>query len=239
MKYRVTSGWVTVIGPPAAICSMNSGMTLPDEPMTLPKRTICAFMLDSAATSRSRISAARLLAPITLVGLMALSVEMKTNRSTPRPMQSSATMRVASALLRRYSAGFSSPSGTCLCAAEWRTICGFSPASSASTASVSRMSTMFELIRQVDAAASLARRSRTSYSANSERSASAMLSGSNCATCEASSEPIVPPAPVIRTRFPLNSSRTGSPGRSMRLRRSRSSTLTGRSCETCTLPLTR
>ncbi len=39
MKYRVISGWVTVKGPPRAICLRNVGITLPDEPSTFPKRT--------------------------------------------------------------------------------------------------------------------------------------------------------------------------------------------------------
>ena len=39
MKYRMMSGWVTVTGPPAAICFLNSGITLPLLPSTFPKRT--------------------------------------------------------------------------------------------------------------------------------------------------------------------------------------------------------
>ena len=34
------SGWVTVTGPPRAICSLKIGITLPVEPSTLPKRTV-------------------------------------------------------------------------------------------------------------------------------------------------------------------------------------------------------
>jgi len=33
-------GWVTVNGPPDLICLWNSGMTEPEEPNTLPKRTM-------------------------------------------------------------------------------------------------------------------------------------------------------------------------------------------------------
>jgi hypothetical protein len=40
MKKRSTSGCVTVIGPPRRSCSVKSGMTEPDEPRTLPKRTV-------------------------------------------------------------------------------------------------------------------------------------------------------------------------------------------------------
>ena len=39
MKYRVTSGSVTVIGPPAAICAANAISTEPRLPSTLPNRT--------------------------------------------------------------------------------------------------------------------------------------------------------------------------------------------------------
>src|SRR6266702_4046667 len=39
MKYRCISGWVTVTGPPAAICFWKIGTTLPLLPSTLPKRT--------------------------------------------------------------------------------------------------------------------------------------------------------------------------------------------------------
>jgi hypothetical protein len=39
IKYLVTSGWVTVTGPPFSICSINSGITDPLLPRTFPKRT--------------------------------------------------------------------------------------------------------------------------------------------------------------------------------------------------------
>jgi hypothetical protein len=39
MKNRVISGLVTVTGPPRSICRRKSGITEPDEPRTLPKRT--------------------------------------------------------------------------------------------------------------------------------------------------------------------------------------------------------
>ena len=78
------SGWVIVTGPPASICRRNSGTTDPDEPSTLPKRTIenivRAPLRRAAAWKIS--SAARLEAPITLVGRTALSVEIRTQVST-------------------------------------------------------------------------------------------------------------------------------------------------------------
>ena len=39
MKYRVTSGSVTVIGPPSRTCRSNTPSTDPFEPSTLPNRT--------------------------------------------------------------------------------------------------------------------------------------------------------------------------------------------------------
>ena len=40
MKYRVIRGSVTVTGPPAAIWRRKIGTTEPDEPSTLPNRTV-------------------------------------------------------------------------------------------------------------------------------------------------------------------------------------------------------
>ena len=39
MKKRVISGWVSVTGPPCAIWRRKIGITQPEEPSTLPKRT--------------------------------------------------------------------------------------------------------------------------------------------------------------------------------------------------------
>ena len=49
MKKRSMSGWVTVRGPPAAIWRWNTGMTLPFEPSTLPKRTAEKMVFDVRA----------------------------------------------------------------------------------------------------------------------------------------------------------------------------------------------
>ena len=59
-------------------------------------------------------SASVLDAPITVAGVTALSVEMSTKRRTPDSPAAEATIRVATALLRTASIGFSSISGTCL-----------------------------------------------------------------------------------------------------------------------------
>ena len=78
MKYLVTSGSVTVTGPPRAICSRNSGTTLPLEPSTFPKRTTTNRHGPGARLPMTS-SAARLVAPITLAGRTALSVDTRTN----------------------------------------------------------------------------------------------------------------------------------------------------------------
>ena len=76
------------MGPPLDICSLNIGTTDPEEFSTFPNLTIenfvyedlveLSFLLFSAYTCT--ISSANLLdAPIILVGLTALSVEIRTN----------------------------------------------------------------------------------------------------------------------------------------------------------------
>ena len=83
------SRWVTVTGPPFSICERKIGTTLPDEPSTLPKRTITnrvvAWRWPAAATIHSAIAFE---APITVCGLTALSVETEhepADRPRPRP----------------------------------------------------------------------------------------------------------------------------------------------------------
>ncbi len=80
MKNRVICGSVTVTGPPAAICRLKVGMTLPLLPRTLPKRT-AQYCLPSGAYANSNCSPTRLVAPMTLAGATALSVDMKTKCS--------------------------------------------------------------------------------------------------------------------------------------------------------------
>jgi hypothetical protein len=62
----------------------------------------------------STTSAARLVAPITLVGLTALSVEISTKVSTPASSAASAVYQVATTLLCTPSMTFCSTIGTCL-----------------------------------------------------------------------------------------------------------------------------
>jgi hypothetical protein len=58
MKYRLTSGSVTVIGPPAATCAANAVSTEPRLPSTLPNRTlryVPSAVVLACAVSRSVI----------------------------------------------------------------------------------------------------------------------------------------------------------------------------------------
>ncbi len=90
-------------------------MTLPDEPSTLPKRTEMKRVPLGRCIAWQTISASRLLAPMTLVGFTALSVEIITNLSTPLACAAAATIWVPSTLLRTASQALVvSISGTCL-----------------------------------------------------------------------------------------------------------------------------
>ena len=70
--------------------------------------------VERAARACSTISARRLLAPITLVGRTALSVEISTKVATPAFTAARAARRVPKALFMMPSKGFHSTSGTCL-----------------------------------------------------------------------------------------------------------------------------
>ena len=94
MKYRFMSGWVTVTGPPLAICRLNNGTTLPRLPRTFPKRTTVNERPVLRAASKTIISASLFVAPITFTGRIALSVEIRTKRDTPFATQTSTTFRV-------------------------------------------------------------------------------------------------------------------------------------------------
>src|SRR5690606_1503905 len=107
IKYRVISGWVTVMGPPLSICARNRGITEPLEPSTFPKRVVINRVLQFGTLLKDwvYISAKRLDAPITLVGLTVLSVESMTNFSTPKCTDSSATFLVPPTLTEIASKG--------------------------------------------------------------------------------------------------------------------------------------
>ena len=112
-----------VRGPPAWICFRKVGITLPRLPSTLPNRTAQNTEWPFWRL-RTTCSASHFDAPMTLAGLMALSVEMNTNRSVPADTAASARLAVPRTLVVNASAGCSSSTGTCLWAAAWKTISG-------------------------------------------------------------------------------------------------------------------
>ena len=90
-------------------------MTEPEEPSTLPNRTMenrVAFWREAMAWQIS--SAIRLDAPMTLVGRTALSVEIRMKARTPAFTAASASVWVPKTLLRMPSTTLPSTSGTCL-----------------------------------------------------------------------------------------------------------------------------
>jgi hypothetical protein len=107
-----------VIGPPHLICSLKIGMTEPDEPNTLPNRTIEIFIFDGSFAAAWQInSAKRFVAPITLVGLTALSVEIKVNDSQRLAMAEFSKVAVPNTLFVTATNALASTNGTCLYAA--------------------------------------------------------------------------------------------------------------------------
>ena len=70
------------------------------------------------------LSVTLFVAPITFAGFTALSVEMLTKRLTPKSIAVFATLYVPKMLFLTASFGLSSISGTCLCAAAWKTTVG-------------------------------------------------------------------------------------------------------------------
>ena len=114
MKYRVTSGWVKVTGPPFSICRRKSGMTLPLLSSTFPKRVMTHFMRPPSPMLRTASSAMRFDAPMTLVGLTALSVLTSTKVWAPDSCAHCRVFFVPTTLVRHASSGWSSITGTCL-----------------------------------------------------------------------------------------------------------------------------
>ena len=108
------SGWVIDSGSLFSSCSWKIGTTLPVDPRTLPKRTDTYGLPVRRAASATSISATRLLAPITLDGRTALSVDTRTNRSTPAATAASSSASVPPMLTWTASDGCSSIIGTCL-----------------------------------------------------------------------------------------------------------------------------
>src|SRR5918992_6048123 len=102
---------------------MNVGMTLPRLPRTLPKRT-AQNVQPFHWTLRTICSANHLDAPMTLLGLIALSVEISTKRDTEDAHDASATFAVPRMFVSTASPGSDSSRCTCLCAAAWKTTSG-------------------------------------------------------------------------------------------------------------------
>ena len=125
MMNRDMSGWVSVTGPPPAICCRKTWITDPLEPRTLPNRHAARIVrplrlcMLAAVTRRSAIS---LEVPMTLVGLTALSDEVSRNRSTPAA--NAAWMRCCVPMMFVWIAarGARSHRPTCFSAAAWMTM---------------------------------------------------------------------------------------------------------------------
>ncbi len=107
---------MTVTGPPSAICSAKSGTTDPLLPSTFPKRTATKCVRRRSFTQSTSFSARRLVAPITLLGETALSLEMSTNFAWCAAA-ASATFSVPNTLFSTACARWLSIIGTCLNAA--------------------------------------------------------------------------------------------------------------------------
>ena len=128
MKNLVISGWVTVTGPPLAICSLNLGITEPLLPRTLPNLVVTNLVLPltspfsiASPSDWTYISARRFVHPMMFVGFTALSVDTITIFSTSYSTHLSATFLEPATFTLTASQGFSSISGTCLYAAAWNT----------------------------------------------------------------------------------------------------------------------
>ena len=83
--YTFVFNWVfdRVFGLPASAMARKIGTTLPALPSTLPKRTATNFVLQEPFMPATMRSPMAFVAPMTLVGSVALSVEISTKRSTP------------------------------------------------------------------------------------------------------------------------------------------------------------
>ncbi len=94
---------------------------LPALPSTFPNLTATNSVWLLLSIVWIIISAMRLVAPITLVGLTALSDEMSTKLFAPYSSAHRATFNVPNTLFFTASRTFDSKRGTCLCAAAWNT----------------------------------------------------------------------------------------------------------------------
>ena len=201
MKKRVTSGSVTVTGPPTRICSVNSGSMEPRLPITLPNLTETNLRPVWPAIQAASFSATRLEWPSAVVGLAALSVEIFTKWETPLRSAARSTLRVPRTFVFQASTGYCCSNGACLRAAAWNTTSGRRSWKISWRAAPSRM-----LARTVSRPARSPRPVMEIWVCCSPVSSwSSMMSsaGENWTICRHSSEPMEPPAPVTRTRLPL------------------------------------
>ncbi len=134
------------------------------------------------------------------VGFTALSVEMLTKTSTACSSASSARFAVPKTLLRIASSGFSSISGTCLCAAAWKTTCGRKRSKTRVSRSRLRTSATTVVNGRViffaHSSCSIWKRLFSPLPSSTRRA------GSKGSICRTISDPMEPPAPVIRTVLP-------------------------------------
>ena len=110
---------------------------------------------------------------------------------------------VPNTLVRTASQTYCSRMGTCLCAAAWNTTSGRTRWNTASSTPRSRMS-------QSATFAAPPRACTASWRCVSSWSSSTSSAGPKRATWRATSAPIQPPPPVIRTRLPCSSVRIGA-----------------------------
>ena len=93
---------------------LNNGMTDPALPSTFPNRVALYFTFPWVLALCTIISHIRFVAPITLVGFTALSVDTIIKRSAPYSSQSSTRFWVPNTLLKIASTQLCSIRGTCL-----------------------------------------------------------------------------------------------------------------------------
>ena len=162
-----------------------------------------------------------------LAGRTALSVEIITNRSVPIVSAARNALSVPNTLTRAPSTGWSSRTGTCLWAAAWKTTSGRwrRNTSNSASGSVTSARTCSQGPGTVAA---------VSCRCVSSRSSSRSWPGLNLATWRAISEPIDPPAPVMRTRRPARECSTASRSVETEVRPRRSSICGSRAWRTAT-----
>ena len=104
IKNLFISECVMVNALPLRSCSCRTGMTLPLEPRTLPKRT-ATERIPLPGRREMINSPSRFVAPMVLVGFTALSEEIKMKRSTPNFKAMSASWAVPRLLFLMASPG--------------------------------------------------------------------------------------------------------------------------------------